>query len=54
MECQYSSAAEVRRKKEFVIHFGSFRISDFLLQTVVFIVLVVVGIFYKLKVTSHF
>lgn len=31
MECQYTSAAEVRRKKKFAIHFGSFRISDFLI-----------------------
>lgn len=53
MDCQYTGAAEVRRKKEFVIHVGSSRISDFLLQTVVFIVLVVVGIFYKMKVPSH-
>lgn len=29
MECQYTSAEEVRRKKAFVIHFGSSRISDF-------------------------
>lgn len=29
MECQRTSAAEARRKKEFVMHFRSFRISDF-------------------------